>query len=71
MKEKVVDSVVNAILDSAPSESPEEIYNRKEGKVETQAEANFLLAGIETMMDHREIMGVLKGTGSNGRRMKK
>lgn len=66
------DSVVDAILDSAPSESPEDVYNSKEekGKVETKAEAEFLLAGIETMMDHKEVIGVLKGMGSNGRRAK-
>lgn len=68
MKEKI-DFVVDAILDSVPSESPEDIYNTKKGKVETQAEAEFLLAGIETMMEHKEILNVLKGTGCNERRM--
>lgn len=69
MMEKI-DLVVDAILDSVPSESPEDIYNAKKGKVETRDEAEFLLAGIETMMDHKDVMGVFKST-SNGRRMKK
>lgn len=70
MKETEIDLVVDAILDSAPSESAEDIYNAaKKEKVETLEEAKFLLAGIQTMMEHQDVMGVLKGTGSNGRRM--